>query len=357
MTDYCIQPALDAKTQRDFLRLPQKLYSGAFAMQNPEQERELLQNRHVLSGYFSFFGFVCYCNSRPVARWALSIPPQENTCYLGFFECLPEHEACAPQLFAHARAFARSQNMERICGPVNGSFWLGYRMKVDHFTEPPFFSEPYNLPSYPKLWEDNGFSVCGRYLTNISNRVETGSKANSRYQNRMQQFTKQGYRICSPSKKEFSALLHEVYHLIMPLYTDFPVFQKLKQDDFIAAYSSLGAILDYSLTQIAYYKDKPVAFFIVTPNYGNSLRRQNFRALPGYLYKKYFSKQFIVLYMGVLPQHHGLGTAFLHKFSQQIGRTKSTAIGSMIQEGKVSAGYGKSMVTSRNHYVLYECLL
>ena len=48
--------------------------------------------------------------------------------------------------------FAKENKYKRIVGPVDASFWLKYRMKINMFYKPPYTGEPYNKDYYYKLY-------------------------------------------------------------------------------------------------------------------------------------------------------------------------------------------------------------
>ena len=89
----------------------------------------------------------------------ITIYPEDNIGYLGFYECINDDEV-AKNLFDKAYEFCKEKGLTSIVGPVDCSFWIKYRLKINKFDLPPYTGEPYNKDYYLKQFENNGFSVC-----------------------------------------------------------------------------------------------------------------------------------------------------------------------------------------------------
>ncbi len=57
---------------RDFLGLAVKLYKRGFYTENPDEVREILLGKHILSKYFKIRKLLAYYNGAAVARCILS---------------------------------------------------------------------------------------------------------------------------------------------------------------------------------------------------------------------------------------------------------------------------------------------
>lgn len=337
---------------RHFLALPAALYPKGRLCQNRQEEEQLLLGAHALSGYFKLRAFVCYAGARAVGRCAVALYPEDKTAYVGFFESVGSSQV-AGSLFKAAEQAARQGGCTTLVGPVNASFWVGYRMKASHFKNKPYFGEPYNLPYYPKLWRQSGFTVRDKYVSNLYGRVPR-QQTEDKYTARLRQFTRMGYTIRSPKPAQFTQLIGQVHGMIMELYADFPVFKTISRADFEKHYAALRYILAYPLTKIAYKNGQPVGFFISLPNYGNRLYTPGPLALPEILLKKLHCRNYVMLYMGVLPQHRGLGKAIAQTVIGQVRRQRVTAIGALIHLGKETEKYAGHVLKGRCEYLLFE---
>ena len=97
-------------------------------MQDIAQERKLLAGKHVLSHYFTFLPVIALDEERKTAgRCALTLYEGDPVGYVGFFECIDDPDA-AGALLAAAGKLAKKYGRTRLEGPLNASFWIGYRM-------------------------------------------------------------------------------------------------------------------------------------------------------------------------------------------------------------------------------------
>ena len=347
----CIQFERQKKYIEDFIRLPQKLYSRKTNMENPGEVRKLLLGTHPLSKYFAMHKFLIYDGEKAVGRFAITVYPGDETAYIGFFECVND-SAVAAFLFRRARDFAKSHGCRKLTGPVNASFWIGYRLKTNLFDQPPYTGEPYNKDYYLKLFEDNGFAVCQHYTSNGYGVLSTQEPL---YDDRYHKFLDKGYRIVSPNIRDYDKVVKELYELITDLYSDFPVYKDLSHRDFAKVFSDYRHIINMSMVKMAYYEDKAVGFFVSVPDYGNGV--YHLRSLPNLF--KLFSvkrkpKQYVMLYMGVDREHRGLGKALAGSIMEELRQSGLPSIGALARDGKPTQRYGEEHIERQYEYVLLE---
>ena len=128
-----------------FLALPGKLYQKNELTQDYDTEYKLLHEKHTLSKYFNITPFVVIDkNSQmPVARCMLTYYPEDDVAYFGFFECIGQQEI-AEQLLDTVSKKAKKDGKTKLSGPVDASFWIKYRLKINLFDRIPYTGEPYN---------------------------------------------------------------------------------------------------------------------------------------------------------------------------------------------------------------------
>lgn len=335
-----------------FLALPKNLYARNRITQNEQEERDLLCSKHILSKYFKLHKFLVYQGVKPVGRATLTIYPNDNTAYIGFFECI-DNLKCAATLLGAVEKFTKSQHINCILGPVDASFWIKYRLKIDCFESRPYTNEPYNQPYYQKLFEANGYTVSLNYLSNFYSRLPNLAEAKKLFQ-RYHQFSHRHYQIKSPSPKDFDQTVGIIYDLLMVTYQDFPVFKPINKTDFAAYFGGYQRILDFSMMKVAYLAGKPVGFFIGLPDYGNQTARKNWLSRNRLKLRRIRARRYVMLYLGVLPEHRGLGLALVKSFVMTAFWRGSSYIGALIAQDKVTAEWGKSAVIKQYHYVLLE---
>ena len=150
---------------KGFLALPKALYPRERRTQDTKAERAILNGTHPLSGEFTVRAYLAVDDgASPQGRCVLTYYPDDPAAYVGFFECVEDLDVCRALLSA-AEAQARADGKEKLVGPLNASFWIGYRFKVENFDEH-FTGEPDNLPYYADFWEACGFTVSERYYSN-----------------------------------------------------------------------------------------------------------------------------------------------------------------------------------------------
>lgn len=337
-----------------FLSFPSSVHSKRELMQKRSDEAELLKGTHILSRYFSFTAFLCYLDGKVVARCAVTIYPEKDEGYLGFFDSEDNADAVKTMVEA-AENFARENGVKKLAGPVDASFWLGYRMKSDKFDEERFFSEPYGKEYYPELWKKCGFAVSEVYVSNIYKKLSKTEEDDERYRKRYNYLINRGYSVVSAQKKDWDRVIGEVYRLLIKLYSDFPVFSHITEEEFREMYKSLKTILDYSMVKLGYKDGKLVGFFISVPNYRNRLYGKiGLSELLFMLRNRRRCDNYILLYIGVDEKHLGLGSALSQAMFEELRKKSASSIGALIRKGKVSEKYIDKKILYQREYLLFE---
>lgn len=342
----------EKKYIRDFVGIAKKLYSAKDNMEDPDSMKKFLTGTHALFKYFTLDKFLVYDKGRPVGRFAITTYPDDDTAYFGFYECVDDDSA-AKFLFDSAVAFCREKEYAKIVGPVDGSFWQKYRLKINLFDRQPYTGEPYNKPYYFRQFTDNGFTVSAHYTSNLFHPIDE-SYRNEKFEQRFQQFLDNGYRIESPTEENYDAIMGDVYDMIMELYSDFPIFKALSREDFMEIYGSFRMIMNMSMTKIAFYQDKAVGFYISIPDYANRVYHVSLLSLPMLLKIKKSPERYVMLYMGVRPEHRGLGKALVYSIMKELAQNRLPSIGALVRDGKPNQTYLPDDVTDIYEYVLLE---
>lgn len=345
----CIKFEQEKKYIKDFLKLPRILYSGSTNMENASEVEQILCDKHPLSKYFHLDKFLIYDNGKIAGRFAITSYAGDGNAYLGFFECVDDC-AVAKFLFDKAYEFAKEKGFAKIVGPVDASFWIKYRLKINLFDKKPYTGEPYNREYYYKWFTENGFEVAEHYT---SNGYTTVSYVDEKYADRYKQFRERGYEILSPKAEDFDRVIVELYGLITELYSDFPIYKELSLEDFGAVFQDYKYIVNMNMVKMAYYQGDAVGFFISVPDYGNKVYHLNkpWKLLQVLGLKKR-PKGYVMLYMGVLPEHRGLGKALAGSIIEELKDKKLPSIGALARDGKVTQGYGDKYLSDKYEYVL-----
>lgn len=350
-----IEFTTEEKHISNFLLLPQLLYDKNTLTQNEAEERKIVEEIHVLNQYCRQRKILAYDESGEVCgRCIVTLYDDADMAYIGYFECI-ENDECAVGIFDKAHACAQEAGFSKIVGPVDTSFWMKYRLKVDCFDKKPYTGEPYNKPYYKKMFEDNGYRVLESWVSNIFKKMPLFYKRQTVYKERLKNAEKANYRIVSPVPKDFDATLDIIYELISETFKDFVTFRKIKKEDFKEIFKNYKYILDYQFVKIVYCGNEPVAFSIVLPDYSNLLYGElTLYKKMRVMLKKIRSRNYVSLYMGVKKEHRGLGKALVQKIIKNLYIRRADCIGALITEGKITEKYGEEQICGKIRYLLFE---
>ncbi|MBQ1313180.1 MAG: hypothetical protein IIY48_01300, partial [Clostridia bacterium] len=335
---------------KGFLALPKALYPRERRTQDTKAERAILNGTHPLSGEFTVRAYLAVDDgASPQGRCVLTYYPDDPAAYVGFFECVEDLDVCRALLSA-AEAQARADGKEKLVGPLNASFWIGYRFKVENFDEH-FTGEPDNLPYYADFWEACGFTVSERYYSNYL-RSPTPEDPSEKWEKRLQRALDKGYEIRSLERGKFDEALRDIYRMLVRLYAKFPAFKLITEEQFTALFGSLKYVVDYECVLLGYKDGELAGFFVCVPNYGTLVDGDlSLRNLPAILRIRRNCKEYVILYIGVDRKHLGLGGAFAQTI-RQIGQNKGAgSIAALIHEGNSSGVFFRELTTHTARYV------
>lgn len=343
------------KYVNDFINLPRKLYDKNTLMEDKDTMKSLLLGKHSLNKYFTLDKYLIYDDDTCVGRFIFTKYPDDNISYLGFFEVINDNKV-AKFLFDQAYSIAKREKRSKIVGPVDASFWLKYRLKINMFDKIPYTGEPYNKDYYFDMFKNNKYKVVEHYTSNIYEVVED-EYDNKKFTEHFIEFEKLGYVIKSPVLEEYEKTVEEVYYLITDLYSDFPIFKNINKDDFMEIFKSYKMILNLDMVKMAYYNGKNVGFFISVPNYNNLVYNLNLFRILKVLKLKKKPREFVMLYMGTDQNHKGLGKALAFSITNELKKNKLPSIGALARDGKITQNYAEDKIENRYEYVLLERLI
>lgn len=342
----------DKKRTRDFLALPRRIYLSGELTQSPADELALLNGTHILSRYFTVTPILIYRENRAVSRAVVTLYPNDSAAYIGFFESESNSDAAA-LLFKTAAEIAEKNGCVKLTGPVDCSFWIKYRLKTNRFGSP-YTGEPYNMEYYADLWYENGFEVTKRYSSNHYKIMED-IDGYEKYAARLAEKLNAGYTIKCPDNETFDKTLREVYSLMIELYSKFPVYKRITEEEFCRLNNHLRHILNYSMVKMAYFEGAPVGFFISVPNFGNRVYgRLDPLKMLRILLEKSKPRSYVMLYMGVDKNHLGLGKALAEAIREELKTQRVPSVGALIREGNFTKNYMDQLRDFEYEYVLLE---
>lgn len=337
----------------NFIKLPKKIYDKAYLTQDAKTERLLLSGKHILSSDFEIYPFIVVDeNDKVVSRCLLTYYPDDEKGYVGFYESI-DSESASAMLFCGVEKKAIEDGKKSLIGPIDASFWIKYRLKINHF-EKLYTGEPYNKEYYLNLWKKAGYAISNYYSSN-QGKIPTYYDVDAKCINRYNHVINAGYTFKNPTKESFLDNLEEIYELLIKLYSDFPGFKFVELKQFTELFSSLQLVLNFEMVTLAYKNEKLAGFFINVPNFGNAtFGRITLSKIMHILKTKKKPKEYVLLYMGVDEGHFGLGGAFAEMAKRYLQEHSQHYIGALILDGKVTNNYYSTMIYDKYRYALLE---
>ena len=244
----------------------------------------------------------------------------EHTCRMdsyavggmGFFECIDDRKA-AFILFDTCRKWLEARGMEAMEGPVNfgeRNEWWG--LLVDGFVQPNY-GMPYTHKYYIKFFEEYGFLDYFKQYTYRTRLVmESLSKIVVWKSDRL--LKNPDYSIlcysqidAGEAKKAFLEVYNHAWN------EDVHGVGKMQMEQVEALFKTIKPILDPNLLYFAYYKGRPIGFFIMFPELNYIIKHLNGKlngiGLLKFLYYRHIKKGNVALgqIFGVVSEFQGKG--------------------------------------------------
>jgi len=322
MKNYTLIVVSDPSSESEFLDFPSRLYKSDPNYIRPLDEEvkaifDPAKNKLFRNGDAKRW-LLKDDNNKTVGRIAsfyneaLSKANDQPTGGIGFFDSINDVEA-SKILFDASREWLVGKGMEAMDGPINfgerDSFW---GCLVDGFY-PPIFNMPYNFPYYKDLFESYGFQ---NYFDQYTyHRLLVPGKLTPVVEEKaMKILNNKDYHFKTIDTKNTDKFIEDFMIIYNKAWARFPGIKKLSKAHASALFKSLKPIMDPRLILYGYYKNEPVAFFIMMPDINQIIRE-----FDGKLYMinklklifkiKYTSATDKVIgrIFGVVPEHQGRG--------------------------------------------------
>lgn len=333
---------------KKFVDFPDQLYLKRERMRDKQTEAALLRNRHCLSGTAEVWGILVFNREeKPVGRCMASFYDGDDYGFFGFFECIENQEVCHRLVGAVAK-LAKQRNRTRLVGPVDVSFWMNYRLKIDHFGNP-HTAEPYNKEYYFRLLQAEGFSVTEEYISDIYSVITVSDK----YSERLEKQMSEGYELRSPVKREYKSCLKEIYHLLTENCKNFPVYKDITEKQFLTLFSGWKSMLDLKLVKLAYREGRLVGFCAAIPNYGNV--KTGSHTLPEsfrILHTRRKPKEYILLYMGSDKKHSNVNFMLSTCIQKELKERQGSLTGAVMPKDEGIESPFSGLAENTYRYVL-----
>jgi hypothetical protein len=322
MKNYTLIVVSDPSSESEFLDFPSRLYKSDPNYIRPLDEEvkaifDPAKNKLFRNGDAKRW-LLKDDNNKTVGRIAsfyneaLSKANDQPTGGIGFFDSINDVEA-SKILFDASREWLVGKGMEAMDGPINfgerDSFW---GCLVDGFY-PPIFNMPYNFPYYKDLFESYGFQNYFNQYT-YHRLLVPGKLTPVVEEKAMKILNNKDYHFKTIDTKNTDKFIEDFMIIYNKAWARFPGIKKLSKAHAAALFKSLKQIMDPRLILYGYYKNEPVAFFIMMPDINQIIRefdgKLNMINKLKLIFKiKYTSATDKVIgrIFGVVPEHQGRG--------------------------------------------------
>lgn len=208
---------------------------------------------------------------------------EEKTAYWGFFECIDDQEV-ANKLFAAAEAWARSQGMSTLRGPMNPSTNYECGMQISAFETKPFIMMTQNHAYYPALVEKAGYAKAkdlNAWLLDPSKKFD-----DRMLQRAKQQSQAAGVVIRSIDMKDFEGEVERILQVYNDAWEKNWGFVPMTADEFRQMAKDMKAIVEPKLLYIAEVNGEVAAFSLWLPDLNQVMEKiPSGKLLPTGLFK------------------------------------------------------------------------
>jgi hypothetical protein len=256
-------------------------------------------------------------NKKPIGRIAAFIDFnkahnfEQPTGNIGFFECVNSNEA-ASILFNKAKEWLVGLGMDAMDGPANlGENYMNHGLLVKGFV-PQGFGMPYNPPYYIELYENFGFKT---YYEQYSYHLDYTKPFPERFWKIAEWVAKKpqySFKHLDWSQTDtFVSNFRKVYDGAWRKHEHYKPLDTNELRNFIV---SSKILLDPEFVWFAYCENKPIALFVMLPDFNQALRHLkngklnlwNIFKLMRFIKKGRFTRTRIII-MGVVEKYQRSG--------------------------------------------------
>jgi len=237
---------------------------------------------------------------------------KESAGNVGFFECF-DNNGAARLLFDTARDWLKSEGFTAMDGPVNfGENFFNWGLLVDGF-QPQGFGMPYNPRYYRQLFENYGFQT---YYQQFSYHLDiTSPDLPERFWKIAEWVArKKDFHYKTFSFKEQDRCIDDFIAIYQQAWDKHGNYKPIERDDLRALIHHSKMVLEEEFIWYVYYKDEPIAFFMMIPDLNQILAHLKDGKLNIwnilkliYLKRRKTMTRCRVLVLGVIPKFQGAG--------------------------------------------------
>lgn len=366
---------IEVKDQKDllnFIQFPWALYKGDPYWVPPliKDQLQKFSPHHPFRSHAEMKLFLALQNGSIVGRIAGIIDHHyvqfqgEKVGFFGFFESIRDSEV-GEILLNRVKSWLKSQEMEKMIGPMNPSTNDECGLLIEGFDSPPCLMMPYNPRYYPDLLEGLGLKkamdLYAYLLEKDSFRFDRLDRITERIKKSEPHLSVRTVRM--RNLNEELKIIKEIYNQAWSRNWGFVPMTEEEIDEMA---KNLKPLAVPDLVLFAYWKDEPVGFSVALPDYNVVLKRLNGKlGLLGLIKFLYYSRKIRkirVLLLGVKKefQKRGVeGLLYIETFKRGIQKGYQEAECSWILESNILMQHGIEAMGGRRYktYRIYETLL
>jgi len=322
--NYILTEVTNNKLNRAFLEMPVSLYKNDKNWIRPLDDdinKIFDPNRNKLHKNGESVRWILYdSHGKAVGRIAAfynndnSDKEEQPTGGIGFFECINDQKA-ADTMFDAARAWLKDKGMEAMDGPINfGSRETFWGCLHDGFY-PPNYNMPYNYKYYNDLFTNYGFKIYFYQYTFHMKLIPDSMDPVIYEKGRNIQHNNE-YNFRNIDKNNLDKYVDDFLTVFNETWARFPGVKPLSKAQTTKMFDKLKIILDPRVMIFAYYKERPIGFFImipdlyeVTKHFNGKFNLINKLRLIYNLKVRKISRKVIGLIFGVVPDFQNKGVA------------------------------------------------
>jgi len=284
-----VLPTDNKKTFREFLYFPFKLYAKDPFWVPPllREVKAQFSSKNPFFKHAEVFPFIARIDGQIAGRITAIYNSKhiefhnEQTGFFGFFECIDNHEV-AMRLIEMVKQWLKEKGIMILRGPVNFSTNDECGLLIDGYDSPPMIMMPYNLPYYPRLFQECGLVKAKDLFAYIIEVPETLPEKVIRIARIAHMHNISVRPINIRAFREEIKVFKEIYNSAWEKNWGFvPIADE--EINYIA--KRLKPIIIPELTFIAEHKGEPVGFMMLLPDFNYVLKRLNGRLLPFGIFK------------------------------------------------------------------------
>lgn len=286
---------------------------------------------------------------------------------VGYFECIENYDV-AKNLLDKAFEWLKTQNVNKVIGPMNCSLFNSYRFKIDQFEHKTFFTEPYNKKYYPIFFERYGFKLVKRWFSTKvdlqnSDNIAILKKRQIKYKKRFDRVISNGYELRFNKAKSSDKDMENLYKTMLKSFSAHYGHYSISFSEFMYLIGDLNSVIENGLVTLFYKSDELHSFAIHLFDYAKAVKSMKGKVNTLSKLKFFFNvkKNTIMHFMsGILPQDvingSGLASALFNVSLDKYYYNKKIkyVIHPLMYENNrsniYSAGVGKRIGT----YALYD---